>query len=71
VDFAIESRTNVYAGAEQSSSAGNFGALGITFRARKAANDAEWQQAMEALSRDMRADAQTAVGAPGEHPREH
>jgi hypothetical protein len=71
VDFTIESRTDVYAGAEQSSSAANFGTLGISFRARKAANDAEWQRAMEALSRDMRADARTAVDAPGENPREH
>ena len=50
VDFAIESRTDVYAGAEQSSSAANFGTLGITFRARKAASEDEWQQALEALS---------------------
>jgi hypothetical protein len=49
VDFAIESHTDVSAAAEQSSSAANFGALGITFRARKAASDAEWRQALAAL----------------------
>jgi hypothetical protein len=38
VDFAIESRADVYAAAEQSGSAANFGTLGITFRARKAAS---------------------------------
>ena len=43
VDFAIQSRTDVYAGAEQSSSAANFGTLGITFRARKAVSDDEWR----------------------------
>ena len=53
VDFEITSRTDVYAGAEQSSSAANFGTLGITFRARKAVNDDEWQQALTALSCDI------------------
>lgn len=50
IDFAIESRTDVFAGAEQSSIAANFGTLGITFRARKASTDEEWQQALAALS---------------------
>jgi hypothetical protein len=53
VDFAIESRTDVYAGAEQSSSAANFGTLGITFRARKAATDQAWQQTRSALNCDL------------------
>jgi hypothetical protein len=53
VDFAIESRTDVYAGAEQSSSAANFGTLGITFSARKATSDDEWQQALAALNCDL------------------
>jgi len=43
----------VYAGAEQSSSAAEFGTLGITFRARKAVSDEEWQQALAALSCDI------------------
>ena len=53
VDFEIASRTDVYAGAEQSSSAAEFGTLGITFRARKATNDEEWQQALATLSCDI------------------
>jgi hypothetical protein len=43
----------VYAGAEQSSSAANFGTLGITFRARKATSDDEWQTALAALTCDL------------------
>jgi hypothetical protein len=50
VDFEIVSRTDVYSGAEQSSSAANFGTLGITFRARKASSDEEWQQALAAFN---------------------
>ena len=53
VGFEIESRTDVYAGAEQSSSAANFGTLGITFRARKAISDDEWQEALAALSCEL------------------
>lgn len=50
VDFEITWRDDVFAGAPQSSSAANFGTLGITFRARKAASEDEWQQALEALN---------------------
>ena len=50
VDFEITWRGDVFAGAPQSSSAANFGTLGITFRARKAASEDEWRQALEALS---------------------
>ncbi len=50
VDFAITWRADVFSGAPQSSSAANFGTLGINFRARKAANDAEWATALAALS---------------------
>ena len=53
VGFEIHSRTDVYAGAEQSSSAANFGTLGITFRARKAVSDDEWQAALLALSCEL------------------
>ena len=53
VGFEIESRTDVYAGAEQSSSAANFGTLGITFRARKAISDEQWQAALEALNCEL------------------
>ena len=50
VDFAITWRADVFSGAPQSSSAANFGTLGITFRARKAANDEEWAKALATLS---------------------
>jgi hypothetical protein len=59
VDFVIDSRTDVYAGAEQSSSAANFGTVGITFGARKATTDVEWQQALEALNYDIRVEEHT------------
>jgi hypothetical protein len=71
VDFAIESRTDVYAGAEQSSSAANFGTLGITFRARKAMSEEQWQLALDALSCDIRAEVGTPVETSGEHTTEH
>jgi hypothetical protein len=50
VDFAISWRGDVFSGAPQSSSAAEFGTLGITFGARKAASDEEWQAALAALS---------------------
>ena len=50
VDFEITWRGDVFAGAPQSSSAGNFGTLGITFGARKAASEDQWQRALEVLS---------------------
>ena len=53
MDFEIASRTDVYAGAQQSSSAAEFGTLGITFRARKAVDDEEWQRALAALTCDI------------------
>jgi hypothetical protein len=53
VDFEITWRGDVFAGAPQSSSAANFGTLGITFRARKAASEDEWQRALESLSCGM------------------
>ena len=49
VGVEILRRIDVYANAPQSSSAAKFGTLGITFRARKAADDAEWMGALEAL----------------------
>ena len=50
VDFEITWRADVFSGAPQSSSAANFGTLGINFRARKALNDEEWAAALAALS---------------------
>jgi hypothetical protein len=50
VGFEITWRGDVFAGAPQSSSAANFGTLGITFRARKAANEDEHAAALRALT---------------------
>ena len=60
VDFAITWREDVFSGAPQSSSAANFGTVGINFRARKAANEEEWASALAALScaREPTGDAQ-------------
>jgi hypothetical protein len=52
VDFEITWRADVFSGAPQSSSAAAFGTLGINFRARKAADEAEWDAALAALSCD-------------------
>jgi hypothetical protein len=53
VEFAISWRGDVFSGAPQSSSAAAFGTLGITFGARKATTDEEWQAALAALSCDV------------------
>jgi hypothetical protein len=53
VDFQIAWRGDVFAGAPQSSSAAQFGTLGINFRARKAREDAEWAAALAALACDV------------------
>jgi hypothetical protein len=50
VGFEITWRADVFAGAPQSSSAANFGTLGINFRARKVLNEQEWHQALAALN---------------------
>jgi len=63
VDFAITWRADVFSGAPQSSSAANFGTLGINFRARKALNDAEWEQALAALSCATTAQPTSLFGA--------
>jgi len=49
VDFEIAWRGDVYAGAPQSSSAAQFGTLGINFRARKARDEDEWGAALAKL----------------------
>jgi hypothetical protein len=66
VEFVIKSRTDVYAGAEQSSSAANFGTLGITFGARKALSDREWRKALDALNCAVLANGTTPLTAPRE-----
>ncbi len=50
VDFEITWRADIYSGAPQQTSAAEFGTQGINFRARKAATEAEWLQAMAELS---------------------
>lgn len=49
VDFQITWKADVFSGAPQSSSAAEFGTVGMTFRARKAANDGEWAAALAAV----------------------
>lgn len=50
VDFEITWRDDVFSGAPQSSSAANFGTLGITFRARKAGSQEELDAALARLN---------------------
>jgi hypothetical protein len=50
VGFEITARVDVFADAPQSSSAAQFGTLGINFRARKPLDDAEWRRARAALT---------------------
>jgi hypothetical protein len=50
VDFAITWRADVFGGAPQSSSAANFGTLGINFRARKPYSEDKWYAALQALN---------------------
>lgn len=50
VGFEITWKADVFSGAPQSSSASEFGTLGITFRARKATSEAEWQDALAKLA---------------------
>jgi hypothetical protein len=49
VGFEITWRADVFAGAPQASSAAQFGTVGINFRARKAASQQEWDEAIAAL----------------------
>jgi TusA-related sulfurtransferase len=53
VDFEIMWQADVFSGAPQSSSAANFGTLGINFYARKAVDEREWRTALEALACEM------------------
>jgi hypothetical protein len=50
VQFEITWQADVFSGAPQSSSAAEFGTLGINFRARKFRNEAEWTSALAALN---------------------
>jgi hypothetical protein len=53
VDFSITWRAYVFSGAPQSSSAANFVTVGINFRARKPADEAEWVAALAALNCEL------------------
>lgn len=50
VEFEITWRADVFSGAPQSSSAANYGTLGINFGARKPRDEAEWATALAALN---------------------
>jgi hypothetical protein len=50
VDFEITWRADVFSGAPQSSSAAEFGTLGINFGARRARDEAEWARALATLN---------------------
>jgi hypothetical protein len=50
VGFEITWRADVFSGAPQSSSAADFGTLGINFRARKALHEDEWAEALASLT---------------------
>jgi TusA-related sulfurtransferase len=63
VDFEITWRADVFSGAPQSSSAANFGTLGINFRARKALNEEESAAALATLSCAVPAQPTSLLGA--------
>ena len=63
VDFEITWRADVFSGAPQSSSAANFGTLGINFRARKARDDDELAIAMAALQCEVPMQSTSLLGA--------
>ena len=50
VGFEITWRADVFSGAPQSSSAAQFGTVGINFRARKARDEEEWARDLAALN---------------------
>ena len=50
VEFEITWRADVFSGAPQSSSAADFGTLGMNFRARKPRDEVEWTVALAALN---------------------
>jgi hypothetical protein len=50
VGFEITWRAEVFNGAPQSSSAAQFGTVGINFRARKAVSEEEWARELAAMN---------------------
>jgi len=65
VDFEITWRADVFSGAPQSSSAAEFGTVGINFRARKPRNEAEWTAALPALNCEVPPTRWSAVPTVG------
>ena len=63
VGFEITWRADVFSGAPQSSSAADFGTLGINVRARKALNEDEWAQVLAALSCEVPVQPASLLGA--------
>jgi hypothetical protein len=61
VDFEITWRADVFSGAPQAGSAAKFGTVGINFRARKAATDEEWNEALSALACSISASRRPAA----------
>ncbi len=74
VDFEITWQADVFSGAPQASSAAEFGTQGVNFRARKAADEEEWNAALAALAcevpikstAELDADAFSEAGDKGE-----
>jgi hypothetical protein len=50
VDFEITWRADVFSGAPQSSSAVDYGTMGINFRAHRPRDEAEWMAALAGLN---------------------
>ncbi len=63
VDFEITWQADVFSGAPQASSAAAFGTQGINFRARKAANEEEWNAARASLACEVPIKLTTLLGA--------
>jgi hypothetical protein len=63
VDFEITWQADVFGGAPQASSAAEFGTLGINFRARKAADEQEWQAARASLACEVPIRPTAVLGA--------
>jgi hypothetical protein len=53
VDFEITWRGDVFSVAAQSSSAADYGTLGINFRARRPHDEAEWSAALAGLTCEL------------------
>ncbi len=56
VDFKITKRLDIFSGALQEGSAGDFGTLGITFSARRPHSKEEWHAELKALNCEIPAE---------------